>query len=497
MTDYYWPPGARTKHLYIPGSSGYGKTTLMANLAIQDICETDQPIIVIDPKGSHEGLVERILPFIPARRVNDVVYISLKKPVALDLFSYRDPTEKSLVTADIITILQRFSYGSWGPAMQGTLRRLIPTLLEAPDATFLDIAAFLEIQRRRREILKQVSKERAEYWENNEPKKGDAGPISSRIANFEEEPLRTFVSSRRGEGLNIADLIEENKIILVDASPPNDDGMILGALIMSRIQQAIFRRNSNRQYRCCQLYVDEFHNFVTSAFNVMLSQARSFNLSLCLANQHPKQIPDIWDDIIGCVSSYMIFRMDGTHAAMLKSKIKDATGTDKNTIKTMRLQLEQLKAREEHLATVVNDLIIAHGPYQQPQREMWDVAASRRRLEEELNDAEESLHKKPPSFMDEIPSLPVGAAIYVSSDGSTQRVQTAPLPPYPPVTFAQTIKDAPSAQSGQKRTEDNASCNPQQIRQDVRNEHRVTSAEKPEVQPGSAPGNIPPHENKT
>lgn len=479
MTDYYWLPETRTRHLYVPGSSGYGKTTLMANLAIQDICDTDQPIIVIDPKGGREGLVERVLPFIPARRAEDVVYISLDKPVALDLLSYSDPLEKSRVTADIITILQRFSYGSWGPAMQGTLRKLIPTLLEAPDATFLDIGAFLEIKRRRDEILKQVSPERAEYWKHNEPKRADAGPIASRIANFEEQPLRTFVQSRRGEGLNIENLIEENKIILVDTSPPNDDGMILGALIMSRIQQAIFRRKSNRLYSCCQLYVDEFHNFVTSAFNIMLSQARSFNLSLCLANQHPKQIPDIWDDIVGCVSSYIIFRMDGTHATMLRSKIKDPPGTDRDTIKIMRLQLEQQKARENHLATQVNDLIIAHGAYEQPQREMWDAGASRRRLEQELKNAEESLHERPRSFIDEVPSLPIGAAIYVSADGSTQRIQTAPLPPYPKVNFAQAIKDAQSAHNSMKHSGDIASCNPA-------SGIHTEGNEKPDPEPGPA-----------
>jgi hypothetical protein len=479
MTDYGWPPEARTKHLYVPGSSGYGKTTLMANLAIQDICETIQPIIAIDPKGGREGLVERILPFIPARRVDDVVYISLDKPVALDLLSYSTPREKSRVTEDIITILQRFSYGSWGPAMQGTLRKLIPTLLEAPDATFLDIGAFLEIKRRRDEILEQVSPERAEYWKDNEPKRSDAGPIASRIANFEEEPLRTFVQSRRGEGLNIEDLIEENKIILVDTSPRSDDGMILGALIMSRIQQAIFRRKEDLQYPCCQLYVDEFHNFVTSAFNVMLSQARSFNLSLCLANQHPKQIPDIWDDIVGCVSSYMIFRMDGTHATMLRSKIKDPLGIDRNTIKMMKFQLEQRKAREDDLATQVNDLIIAHGAYQQAQQEMLDVGASRRRLEQELKNAEESLHERPPSFIDDIPSLPIGAAIYVSADGNTQRIQTAPLPPYPAPNFAQAIKDAQSIHGNTNRTGDNSVLIPTPGSHAYRNE-------KPEPEPGPA-----------
>jgi hypothetical protein len=498
--NIYWPSYARTKHLYIPGISGYGKTTLMASLAIQDICETDHPIIVIDPKGSREGLVERILPFVPERRARDVYYISLRNPVPLDLLSYRDPSEKSLVTADIIAILKRFSYGSWGPTMQGTLRKLIPTLLEAPDATFLDIGAFLESKDRREQILRQVSPERAAYWRENPPSKADAGPLTSRIANFEEPPLRTIVGARRGEGLNIEELIEQNKIILVDTSPLTEDGLILGALIMSRIQQAIFRRSSDREHRCCQVYADEFHNFVTSAFNVMLSQARSFNLSLCIANQHPKQITEIWDDITGCVSSYVLFRMDGAHALMLKSKIQDPTPPPpppKLDMSAIKARLAFLKEREAYIGTLTNESSLGWTPrdINEAEGEIWRERVKIEDLMEKH--ANQPAPPKPLSYLDQIPSLQVGEAIYISHDGTTTLIRTERMPAPPQPNYSQQIRNASSAQSGQKRTEGKASCNPQQIRQDVGNEHRITSAEKPEVQPGSAPSNIPPHENKT
>jgi hypothetical protein len=483
MTDHYWPPEARTKHLYIPGVSGYGKTTLMANLAIQDIRETDDPIIAIDPKGSREGLVERILPFIPEQRVRDVVYLSLRKPVPIDLLSYRDPYEKSLVTADIIAILKRFSYGSWGPTMQGTLRKLIPTLLEAPDATFLDIGAFLESEKRRNQILDQVSDERKAYWRENKPSKADSGPLASRIANFEEEPLKTIAGARRGEGINIAELIDDNKIFLVDTSPLTEDGLILGALIMSRIQQAIFRRSPDREHRCCQVYADEFQNFVTSAFNVMLSQARSFNLSLCLANQHPKQITDIWDDITGCVSSYVMFRMEGTHAQMLRSKIKDpafvpSPAAPENPF--IRQKLDFLKQMEEEWRS------------RGDMHELAQASTKRAAYEAELDAEARAKNLKAPSYFDMIPQLAVGHAIYVAQDGTTHSIQTARLPAPPQPNFAKHITEATYAQYSENRTVDNSSSNSPQVRQD-----EVNGNNPPQDQPPSGPPpNVPSHRDK-
>lgn len=456
MTEFYWPEQARTKHLYIPGISGYGKTTLMASLAIQDICDTDDPIIVIDPKGSREGLVERILPFIPQRRVADVVYLSLRKPIPLDLLSYRDPAEKSLVTADIIAILKRFSYGSWGPTMQGTLRKLIPTLLEAPDATFLDIAAFLESEKRRNAILDQVSDERAAYWRENKPSKADNGPLASRIANFEEPPLRTIVSGKRGEGINIADLIEQNKILLVDSSPLNEDGLLLGALVMSRVQQAIFRRSPDREYRCCQVYADEFHNFVTSAFNVMLSQARSFNLSLCLANQHPKQITDIWDDVTGCVSSYILFRMDGQHASMLKSKIREEQYRQPdNDIAGLKADVALNERKQAGFSEQLSALDPGSPGYDYVAKTLDELVDKGLCLQEKLKEAQKP-YIAPESYLGQIPSLQVGEAIYISDDGSTNAIRTEPMPSPPQPNYAQQIRDAGFATTSQNRSVDSS-----------------------------------------
>lgn len=469
MTDFYWESddAVRCRHLYIPGMSGFGKTSLMANLALDDIESYDHPVIVIDPKGSKDGLVARVVKHIPKELIPNVFYISLQHPVPIDIMNFSNQSEKNLIKGDIITILKRFSFGTWGTTMQDTLNNLVPTLLEASDTTFLDIGRFLESKKRRAEILEQVSEERQDYWKENPPTSKDTGPIAHRMSNFKDPPLSTIVSGKRGEGIRIADIIENNQVLLVDTSPLGDEGLMLGALIMSRIQQAIFRRDPNKPHPTCHVYADEFHNFQTSAFNVMLSQARSFNLSLCLANQHPKQISETWDDIKGCVSSYVLFRMDGEHATMLKSKIKEPPQPPKADLYAMKQLLKRLEGRAKYLTFLAGENISLEPTLTEAER-----AAEAEKISKDIALVERAIaraHKPKPdpiTILDQIPSLPVGHAIYIEHTGNTFKIRT-PEPPLPPPhnylnEIIQHTKDT-SAQSSQKRPGDKPSSNSTQV----------------------------------
>src|SRR3989338_591298 len=74
----------RPLHTYIIGKTGMGKSTLLENLAIQDI-NNGEGLCVIDPHGS---LAERLLDYIPESRVKDVVYFAPfddKNPLGLNV----------------------------------------------------------------------------------------------------------------------------------------------------------------------------------------------------------------------------------------------------------------------------------------------------------------------------------------------------------------------------------------------------------------------------
>src|SRR3989338_3152500 len=66
----------RSKHVYIIGKTGMGKSTVLENMAIQDI-QKGEGVGIVDPHGQ---FAEKILSFIPEKRVKEVVYFSANWP---------------------------------------------------------------------------------------------------------------------------------------------------------------------------------------------------------------------------------------------------------------------------------------------------------------------------------------------------------------------------------------------------------------------------------
>src|ERR1700759_2190340 len=66
----------RFSHLYCLGKTGTGKSTLLENMAVQDL-EHGNGFALIDPHGE---LVDRIASRVPSSRQSDVVYLDPSDP---------------------------------------------------------------------------------------------------------------------------------------------------------------------------------------------------------------------------------------------------------------------------------------------------------------------------------------------------------------------------------------------------------------------------------
>ena len=293
-------------------------------MALQDIVR-GKGVGVIDPHGD---LVERLLTFIPKRRVPDTIYLDASAPIPIDFMHCKDDKERDSLADDLYVLFQAFSESS-GERMNSILRRLIPTLLSVPGTTFLDIHDFLAHEERRRQILSSLrNKELHAYWTKQFPHlpKDSAMPILSRMAKFVITPSLRAMLGEAHPKLDIFEAMEQRKILLINlAKVGKESGTLLGKLFVSKIQQAAMRRQiQDPTYRIpFYLYVDEFQNFQTSAFDVILSEAGKYRLCLTLAHQYVDQLDKkIRASIFGNVSTFILFRLSEADARLFRGEVR-------------------------------------------------------------------------------------------------------------------------------------------------------------------------------
>ncbi|NOQ68051.1 type IV secretion system DNA-binding domain-containing protein, partial [Patescibacteria group bacterium] len=107
----------RRRHAYIIGKTGMGKTNLLETMIISDV-KAGNGIAVVDPHGD---LAEKILNFIPASRINDVIYFNpadADHPIAFNVMEHVDPKYRHLVASGLIGVFKKIWADSWGPRLE-------------------------------------------------------------------------------------------------------------------------------------------------------------------------------------------------------------------------------------------------------------------------------------------------------------------------------------------------------------------------------------------
>jgi hypothetical protein len=322
------PDSIRDRHVYVVGKAGSGKSTLVLNMAVQDIAH-GHGVAVIDPHGD---LIDDLLACIPEHRVEDVIYFDAaerEQPISLNVMSAGNEDEVGVLADDLLVTFKRLS-DSWGERMEHILRNTIYTLLHAPNTTFLDIHRILQNETFRAQVLKHVRHPLLlDFWtyEYPELRKDAVQPILNRMSKFLLSPTLTGILGQRESRLNFTDVLQNNKIFLANLSKGKigeDNARLVGSVLVSQIQMAVMRRASlpKEERAPFMLFVDEFQNFTTSAFEVILSEARKYQLCLTLAHQYISQLDEkTRHAILGNVGTMILFAISGDDARRVKDQI--------------------------------------------------------------------------------------------------------------------------------------------------------------------------------
>ncbi|MBI2595670.1 type IV secretion system DNA-binding domain-containing protein [Candidatus Daviesbacteria bacterium] len=309
----------RRKHMYIIGKTGTGKSTLIANLAINDI-RNNEGLAVIDPHGD---LSEVLLDYIPSYRVNDIVYLNpadVDRPFHLNPLEVTNPAQKELIASGIVSIFYKLYGDSWGPRLEYILRNVILTLIAVPSSTLMMVPEILTNQKFRKKTVADLQDPvLVNYWTNEFEKMPDKlreesiSPILNKVGQFlSSKVIRNIVAFPKST-VNLEDIMNNGKIAILNLSQGRigeDNSALLGAMIITKLQLAAMNRvnTPEAERRDFYLYVDEFQNFATTSFIKILSEARKYHLNLILANQYTAQIdPLVRSAIFGNAGTIMSF----------------------------------------------------------------------------------------------------------------------------------------------------------------------------------------------
>lgn len=322
----------RRKHVYIVGKTGTGKSTMIANMAINDM-RNREGVAVIDPHGD---LCDIVLDFVPSYRVNDVAYLDpsdSQHPFHLNPLEVKNETYRELVASGIVSIFYKLYYYSWGPRLEYILRNAILTLLNVPSSTLLQVPELLTNEHYRAKVVEKLSDQVLKnFWLNEFAKmspqmKSEAvSPILNKVGQFlSSQTIRNIVGSPVST-VDLETMMNEGKIVIVNLSQGKlgeDSSALLGAMIITKMQLAAMNRvyQPEEERRDFYLYVDEFQNFATRSFIKILSEARKYRLNLTLANQYIGQIDeDVQKAIFGNTGSLVSFSVGATDARILSKE---------------------------------------------------------------------------------------------------------------------------------------------------------------------------------
>jgi hypothetical protein len=326
----------RRRHVYIIGQTGTGKSGLLENLALQDMLD-GKGFAFLDPHGDS---AERLLSMVPRERVEDVIYFApgdmSATPIGLNLFEFETNDQKDFLIQEAIAMLYRLydpgHTGIIGPRYEHWFRNAALTIMADPaGATFIDIPQVFNDNDFSKAKLQYVTDQTVlDFWNKEMAQTSDyhksevLGWFVSKFGAFLSNEMMRNIIGQTKSGFNLRDIMDNRKVLLINISKMGElNSQLMGMIFVMKFQAAAMgRANVPEDQRVdFTLYADEFQNFATESFEIILSQARKYRLSLVLANQFMTQLTDkIREAIIGNVGTVISGRIGTTDAELMAKK---------------------------------------------------------------------------------------------------------------------------------------------------------------------------------
>jgi len=327
----------RLRHMYVIGQTGTGKTTLLKNMAVQDI-QAGEGLVFIDPHGRE---ARDLLDYIPPERTRDVVYLNPADHTRAFGFNVLAPapeTERDRITQDLVATFRHLWADNWGARMDFILKNTIRALLDTPPSmhtTLLSVHLMFENSIYRERVLQHVKNPAAlKFWRFTFPgwSKTERStytlPVINKTGQFLlSDTLRSIIGQAKST-IDLSYIMDNRRILIVDLDKSKigaDVTNMLGSLLMTALKLEVMHRADRPEeggHIPCHCYLDEFHSFTTSSFAEALAEVRKYGFGMVLANQFLSQtIPEVRAAVFGNCGTFCAFRVGGQDAETIEQHI--------------------------------------------------------------------------------------------------------------------------------------------------------------------------------
>lgn len=353
----------RQRHMYIVGKTGTGKSEFLKDMIMQDI-RAGKGLAVMDPHGE---LVEDIMQLIPPERAEEVIYFNpsdTERPMGLNIMEAQTEEQMHFVVGSIISLMYKLydphKTGIIGPRFEHAIRNAMLTIMAEPGATFIELVRCLTDQKYVQELLPKVKDPVVRrYWTDQIAQTSDFHKsevldyIVSKFGKFITNKVMRNIIGQSQSAFNFRDVMDSGKILLVNLSKGKlgeEDAKFLGLILVPKILTAAMSRQDMpmEQRRDFYLYVDEFQNYATEDFAVILSEARKYRLNLIVANQFVAQIEeDVKNAVFGNVGTMVTFRVGVPDANFLQHEFAPVfSETDLTNIEKFHVYIKTIVGNE-------------------------------------------------------------------------------------------------------------------------------------------------------
>ncbi|MEK7528794.1 MAG: type IV secretion system DNA-binding domain-containing protein [Patescibacteria group bacterium] len=333
----YMLPGDRSRHHYVIGKSGTGKSVFLNFMARQDI-KNGNGVCVIDPHGD---LIEDLLKYIPKERARDVIIYDpsdQERPMGLNILEAHSPEQRDMASSQATEIfIKLFGDEIFGPRIQHYFRNACLTLMDDEDegATLIDVPRiFTDDNFMKYKVSKIKNPVVKSFWEHEYANTGERERqemipyFSAKFGPFITNTIMRNTIGQPKSAFDFRTVMDEKKILLINLSKGKIGDLntqLLGLVLVARLQMAAMSRTDMPEEKRVPFYayVDEFQTFATDSFASILSEARKYQLCLIMAHQYISQLvvtrfgntsTQIRDAVFGNVGTMMSFKIGAEDA---------------------------------------------------------------------------------------------------------------------------------------------------------------------------------------